>query len=140
MVTRIQEIYEELDQSIYTVGDYPMPRDKYVSPEAIINKDLIDEFRDLLEETDLEGNDYDTAVVNGILDKLRDDGPIDRYASFDESDYAGKVLSDLPYEEDTDPGEVAGQRASEKRSKLLDEAVPDIRELMEEQLPKLLNR
>jgi hypothetical protein len=139
MITRIQEIYEELDQSIYTDGDYPGPRDKHLSPNASISKKLVDELRNLLEENAAQENEFDSVVVDRILDKLQDNGPIDQYASYNESDFAGQVLSDLPYEEDSDPGEIAGQRAAEKRSELLDGTVPDIRELMEELLPKLLN-
>lgn len=144
MIKRIQQIYEELDESIYTDGDHPGPLVKRISADASISKSLIVELRGLLGGIGGQGNGLDAEVAARIQDKLREDGPIDKYASFNESDYAEKVLSDLTsnstYDENTDSGEIAGQRAGEKRSELLNDAAPDIGELMEELLPKLLNK
>ncbi|MCK1999762.1 hypothetical protein MZM54_00010 [[Brevibacterium] frigoritolerans] len=147
MVKRIQQIYEELHESIYTDGDHPGPLVKRISADASIPKSLVDELRDRFGEEGGLGNELDSEDSEDLARIryiLREDGPIDKYASFNESEYAEKEVSDLsansPYDENADYGEIAGQRAGEKRSELLNEAAPDIGELMEELLPKLLNK
>lgn len=136
IVDRIQEIYEELEKSIYTENDFPAPPGKHISRDAVISKKLLDELRENIETLKEETS---SPVLDEISDLLSEGVPIDKYASYDETREASNILSELPYDENLDPGEVAGQRAAEKRDELLDEAVPDIQTVFEELLPQVIN-
>ncbi|MCM3362543.1 hypothetical protein [Niallia sp. MER TA 168] len=126
----IEEIYRKLDEDIYTFGDHFSGGEehKYISSEALISKSLLEDLREVLDENQ---NGYDQEVVNKVLHLVRYNGPINNYANFNENVYAGEILSELPYEEDSDPGEIAGNQAADKRQDLLNEASDDIKELME---------
>ncbi|WP_423410259.1 hypothetical protein AABM38_10160 [Heyndrickxia sp. MSNUG] len=138
IINRLEEILEKIDEAVFTEADYPA-RGKYISPYASLSKKLLEDLRENVDELK-EDEEVDDETLNKISDLIEEGGSIDQFASFDESREAGSILQDLPYDENVDAGEVAGQRAAEKRSELIDHAAPDLRELVEDLLPGLLNK
>jgi hypothetical protein len=137
IINNLKNIHWKLDESVFAEADFPA-NGRYISHEASLSKPLLEELRENIDELKEDMSDDENLDKISVL--IEEGGPIDRLASFDESREAASILSDLPYDEDVDAGEVAGQKAAEKRSDLIREAAPDLRELIEKLLPSLLNK
>lgn len=135
----LASIYENLQEGFYTSGDFPLPSDKYLRNDPYISIDIFNNFRKNLEELDeiLGGS----SLLREILDLTEEDSPIFNLVNFNEERYADDLLdvNIEAYDEYLASfQEEAAQQAYDKKSELLDEALNDIKYLMEELLPRLI--
>jgi hypothetical protein len=141
ILQRIEEIYTELEETLYTYGDYPFPQDERIlRNDGYIRPKLLEELRGLLDELQtVFGN---SELILEIQKLIHYDGPIDKFSKFDEKDYYfDEISKDIEaYDEELDSrGQVVLNKVADIKEQLFYEICDDIRRLMEHLLPRLLN-
>lgn len=140
-LTELEDMYEKLEEGFYESGDFPMPPDKYLSSDPHISPDLFDEFSVLIEGLDelLKGS----RLLEEILNLIEEDSPIYQLVYFDEEDYAMDLINEHPDAHDeenmSDIQMETSQKAFEEASNLFEAAREDIKLLMEDLLPLLID-
>lgn len=140
-LTELEDMYEKLEEGFYESGDFPMPTDKYLSSDPHVSTDLFDEFYVLIEELDelLEGS----GLIGEILNLIEEDSPIHQLVYFDEEGYAMDLINEHPDAHDEENmSEIqmeTSQEAFEESADLFEAAREDIKLLMEDLLPLLID-
>ncbi|ARP44119.1 hypothetical protein GTHT12_02621 [Geobacillus thermodenitrificans] len=141
ILQRIEEVYTELEEALYTYGDYPFPQDERIlRNDGYISPKLLDELRGLIDE--LQAVFGNSQLILEIQNLIHYDGPINKYSKFNEHDYCFKeIAKDIEaYDEELDVREqVILNKAADIKEQLFNKMYDDIRKLMEDLLPRLLN-
>lgn len=138
-LTRLEDVYQKLEEGFYSVGDYPLPDDKFISNDPYISQKLLDEFLDIIIELDdlLNGS----RLIKEILSLIEEDSPINNFVLFNEQDYAMDLTNENPESHNENLNSIMEQsskQAHEEKTNLINEALEDIKRLMEELLPLLV--
>src|SRR5690625_5172077 len=140
-LSRLKNVYAELEEGFYLYGDYPMNDEKkYLNNNPHIDLQLFDQLTDIINELSdlLEGSNL---IIN-ILNLIEEDSPINNLVTFNEQDYADDLTSNNPASFDEEElntvQEQSAQEAYEIKSDLFHIASEDIIRLMEDLLPLLI--
>ncbi|RDW21371.1 hypothetical protein CWR48_02910 [Oceanobacillus arenosus] len=139
-LSKLQDVYEKLEEGFYSIADFPLPEDKFLNHDPYISSKLFDEFLDIIHELSdlLEGS----RLIEEVLNLIEEDSPINNLVMFNEQNYAIDLTNKNPAsynEEDlSSVQEQSSQKAHEEKSNLFNEASEDIKRLMEELLPLLI--
>lgn len=132
ILNRIQDIFTDIEETVYSETDLPANVEKHLSNEAVIKKDQLDELREQINQLN---SIQPSSLLDQIAKLIHVGSPIEAYSSFDEFNYASKLLQ---FEDGEQKGETAAQKAGEKRAELLHQASQDIDTLLVKSLPTLL--
>lgn len=140
LLFNIKEIYNELDEILYSIGDYPMPPEKYLNNNPAVQSGVLERLKAAVVKLDEQ---LDSSGITGdILDLINEDTPIAELFYFDEVNYASDLVSNNieAYDENLAPAQQeAADQAFERKTELLNNALDDIKSLMQELLPRLVD-
>lgn len=139
ILSNLAEVYEKLEEGFYSYGDYPAPEEKFIRNDPYVSLSTLNELNDIIMDLDefLGGS----GLTREVIELIEEDTAISNLVNFDEQEHAMELLNQNSeaYDENLGPAqEDASQQAHEVQSKLLDGAIEDIKRLMEEILPSLI--
>lgn len=140
LIKSIEDVYEKLDQMFYSTGDYPLSSDeKHLTYNPDISFEVLEDLRNLI--IDLDDQLQGSGLTQRIIGLIEDGTPIDEVFKFDEMKYTSEEISNdiEANDENLEPAhQRAAERANEIKQDLLNQAENDIRELLEDLLPRFL--
>ncbi|PFP08565.1 hypothetical protein COJ90_21775 [Priestia megaterium] len=139
LLTKLNGVYNKLDEGFYTFADYPAQDEKVLQNQPSVSENTLEELREIIGDLDelMQGS----GLTSEILELTDEDTPISDLIKFDTQEVAMDLINENPdaYDENMSSAqEAAMQSAHEQESELYDAAIEDIKRLMEALLPQLL--